>query len=370
MAESVRFTNIVNIVAVLVILSSVVTSYTIIPVIIPSKADVGYTILKLGCDKSDLQLRTSDVVGDFYDNFVLTDTGELVLKRPVLNKEGQHYKLTVRSPGGCYDNTPTKRTFVLHITPTPSEVFPQRLYTGVSVIGDSPGAAVPRLSNIKVRREPRQQFVLQGVYSDHFTVRSSESTNEIQIVLQKEFPAVFTKRAFSFILLSKVDGEVRGHTNIEILRVDQPHQERPVHSPSVSNHNPGSSRLTAQFDQDLSNIRDSHALRRRRQASGVVRKQTVQVNEDATGVLLQVDSGQTAGTNVQFEIISSQPEDIFLINDRGELTLKTNAKLNYDYDGIRQYVVTIEIKRQDDGTGISRHSILCHKCTNTHQRQI
>mgnify|MGYP003690216611 CR=1 FL=1 len=169
MAESVRFTNIVNIVAVLVILLSVVTSYTIIPVIIPSKADVGYTILKLGCDKSDLQLRTSDVVGDFYDNFVLTDTGELALKRPVLNKEGQHYQLTVRSPGGCYDNTPTKRTFVLHITSTPSEVFPQRLYTGVSVIGDSPGAAVPRLSNIKVRREPRQQFVLQGVYSDHYT---------------------------------------------------------------------------------------------------------------------------------------------------------------------------------------------------------
>uniref|UniRef100_A0A8W8KKI6 Cadherin domain-containing protein n=1 Tax=Magallana gigas TaxID=29159 RepID=A0A8W8KKI6_MAGGI len=291
MAESVRFSKTASVVSFVILLFHVVTSSTNTPVIVPADAGVGYSILKLDCDNSDLQLRTKDVFGDFYENFVMTESGDLVLRRPVSPLGGQSYQLTVLSHRNCYDNVPKKRTFDIRIRST-SEVFPQRLYTGYSGTTDIPGSLVTHLSNIQL------------------------------------------------------GNEVRGHTGIEILRVENPHQKQ-TQSRSVSNNNPGSPRLTATFDQDLSNSASSHALRLRRQASATTSRQTVEVYEDTKGgaELFSVERSQVAGDNIRFEIRSSEPEDVFSIDvDTGKVSLKSNAKLDYDYGGVQQYVITVDVK--------------------------
>lgn len=352
MAESVRFSKTASVVSFVILLFHVVTSSTNTPVIVPADAGVGYSILKLDCDNSDLQLRTKDVFGDFYENFVMTESGDLVLRRPVSPLGGQSYQLTVLSHRNCYDNVPKKRTFDIRIRST-SEVFPQRLYTGYTGTTDILGSLVTHLSNIQVRPEPQQEFVLQGFYSDYFTILPSDFNDQIRVVLNKEFPIDFPKRAFYFTLLSKVGDDVRGHTGIEILRVENPNQKQ-TQSRSVSNNNPGSPRLTATFDQDLSNSASSHALRLRRQASATTSQQTVEVYEDTKGgaEIFSVERSQVAGDNIRFEIRSSEPEDVFSIDvDTGKVSLKSNAKLDYDYGGVQQYVITVDVKRQDDGTG-------------------
>jgi hypothetical protein len=198
-----------------------------------------------------------------------------------------------------------------------------------------------------VTKVPQQQFVLQGFYSDYFKVLSSEESNEIRVVLQKEFPSAISNRAFYFTLLSKIGSEITGHTNIEILLVDKPY---PTHFQSMLKDSLRSRHLTAKFHQDPPSTSNSRITRYRRQST---KQQTVQLQETATGVIFTVDSGQPQGTNIQFEIRSSTPEDIFLIDQgTGEVTLKPNAKLDYDYDGVRQYVINIDVKRQEDGSGI------------------
>ncbi|XP_048742923.2 neural-cadherin-like isoform X4 [Ostrea edulis] len=354
MADSVQFTNTTCMCSILIVtivftLLRSVTSDSVTPVIVPSTAEVGYKVLKLGCSKSDLQLRTKDPFGDFYDNFALTDTGELVLRRTVPHLGRQGYKLTVITHSGCYDNVPTKRTFTLDISPRETDVFPDRVYTGYILTTEKSDSMVTNLSRIHVHKVPQQEFVLQGFYSDYFKILSSDVTNEIRVVLQKEFPSAISKRAWYFSLLSKVGSEITGHANVEILLVDNPYPKH-VQLQSMSENNLRSLHLTAKFNQDPPNIVRSRVLRRRRQTSGT-KKQTVQLQENATGVIFTVDSGQPQGTNIQFEIRASTPEDIFLIDrSTGEVTLKSNAKLDFDYNGVRKYVINIDVKRQEDST--------------------
>ncbi|XP_061183428.1 neural-cadherin-like [Saccostrea echinata] len=351
MAESVQFTNITCVCCILATivftLFHSVTSESYTTVIVPYKADIGYKILKLGCTKSDLQLRTKDPFGDFYDNFVLTDRGDLVLRRTIPHRVGQSYKLTLLSHSNCYDNVPTKRTFLIHVAPSEIDVFSERLYTGYVVTKGKQGPVV----TIPVHKVPQQEFVLRGFYSNYFKILPNEFNDEIHVVLDNEFPSKTSKRAFYFTLLSKVGSAITGHTNVEILRVDKPHMKN-TNLPSVSNNNLRSNHLTAKFEQDLSNNVDSHALRLKRQAPNIPKQQTtVPIDENAVGVLFTVDSGQPQGTQVRFEIRSSVPEDIFVIDPTtGEVTLKTTAKLDYDYGGVKQHVINIDVKRLEDDT--------------------
>lgn len=111
MVELVWFLKIVSVVSFVILFFYVVILFINILVIVLVDVGVGYSILKFDCDNFDLQLRIKDVFGDFYENFVMMEFGDLVFRRLVFFMEGQSYQLIVLFYRNCYDNVFKKWMF-------------------------------------------------------------------------------------------------------------------------------------------------------------------------------------------------------------------------------------------------------------------
>lgn len=297
----------------------------VIEVNIPLTAKKGDTVAKCGC--SDFECSVSNNQNS--EGFEISKTGNIILTKDAVNFEQQIHPVLVYIQGNCYLNMDREQNFVFNFVDFASTMSMHKHILRSSMLNDSPAlvGTVASLSPVASENDQIQAFNLLGPWSEYFKVKVN-NVNEVMIVKEPKFLQNESFATLLFILEIKSE-ELIQYYNIEVfIGFDIEDSE----------------------DRYLDEEQESHLVQKR-QISTIVPTnvlKNISVYENNTGVLFNIQEGQQPANRLSFEITKTTPEDIFLILEDGNVTLKEGSYLDYD-KGHRMFEIHIEAKSPSQG---------------------
>ena len=347
---------------VIVVLQFLPASYSKTVLTVPSSAELGYAVSQIACSRKGVLIRTlGDNTEEFYNKFVITSSGILVVRSAVRTSIDTKFYFTARETNSCFDNKPSHQNYIVHIKDFKNVVhFSKRQYTGTVSHPSVKGAVIQGLHNISFTcgdsiKVQDLKFKLKGPLSENFEVLTTSLTS-VQVTPRN---TVQVKKQFlHFTLGAELDGLSVGVTDVNIIVVhpqdNSGYGVRAIYRPepvllkdTVSN-----GQLVAHFDQKDSKgcgYECSLAHHRVRRQTPQTVTQSVSIPESRTGKLFTVDPGLPSGVAYTFTITDVTPENIFTVDNGGNVSLKANSKLDYDFGHPQSYTINIDVL--DGGQG-------------------